>query len=104
IAWEQGEAFAARRYTEQASLQTSNRNAPEIAYLWQWQLGRILASQGDTLPAITAYQNAYTLLQSLRQALGGANTELQFAFRDRVEPVYRELVDLLLQSSRPEPE
>ena len=104
IAWEQGEALAARRYTEQASLQTSNRNAPEIAYLWQWQLGRILASQGDTLPAITAYQNAYTLLQSLRQALGGANTELQFAFRDRVEPVYRELVDLLLQSSRPEPE
>ncbi len=104
IAWEQGEDSQARRYTEQASLQTSNRNTPEIAYLWQWQLGRILADQGETLPAITAYQNAYTLLQSLRQALVGANTELQFTFRDRVEPVYRELVNLLLQSSLPESE
>jgi len=38
-------------------------------------------------------------LQSLRQDLVAINQDVQFSFREQVEPVYRELVDLLLQDT-----
>jgi CHAT domain-containing protein len=101
IAYLQDDLPTALQFTEKARMQVSNFNHPEIAYLWQWQLGRILQRQGQIDQAIIAYTTTYQLLQSLRQELVGANADLQFAFRDRVDPVYRELVDLLLQSDSP---
>ena len=44
------------------------------------------------------YTQAVNTLQSLRRDLVAINLEAQFSFRDEVEPVYRQLVDLLLQS------
>lgn len=80
--------------------------AKDIAYQWQWQLGRVLTKQGklnkDKEPkkrqqAIAAYQVAVNILESVRSDLTSFNNpDLQFSFRDSVEPVYRELVDLLL--------
>lgn len=70
--------------------------ADEIAVKWRWQLGRLFKTQGDGKTAIAYYQEAVKNLKSLRQDLVGINTEVQFSFRDRVEPVYRELVELLL--------
>lgn len=104
IAYMQGNLPEALQFTEKARLQVSTYRHPEVAYLWQWQLGRILQRQAQLTPAIAAYNNAYNLLQSLRQELVTSSPDLQFAFRDRVEPVYRELVDLLLQSSLPSQE
>ncbi len=101
LAYINNDLNTALRLTEQARLQVSNFNHPEVAYLWQWQLGRILQRQGQINQAIAAYTTAYKLLQSLRQELVGANADLQFSFRDRIDPVYRELVDLLLQSDLP---
>ncbi len=101
ITYLQDDLPTALQLTEKARIQVSNFNHPEIAYLWQWQLGRILQRQGQIDQAIAAYTTTYQLLQSLRQELVGANADLQFAFRDRVDPVYRELVDLLLQSDSP---
>ena len=40
-------------------------------------------------------------LESVRGDLLAINTDVQFNFRDNVEPLYRELVDLLLQPSQP---
>ncbi|MEO0852380.1 MAG: CHAT domain-containing protein, partial [Cyanobacteria bacterium J06648_11] len=68
-----------------------------IAYQWQWQLGRILKARDRLDEAIDAYAVAYDTLQSLRRDLVAVNPDVQFTFRDRVEPVYREYVDLLLQ-------
>ncbi|NET06873.1 MAG: CHAT domain-containing protein [Symploca sp. SIO2B6] len=89
----------AKELTQQALLIAVENNAPDIAYQWQWQLGRILQQQGKTSKAITAYSNAITNLQSLRQELVILNSDVQFAFTETVEPVYRELVALLLQSA-----
>ena len=93
---------AAQDLTEQALALASGINAADIAYQWQWQLGRILcqggqpcAPEGDLTGAIAAYTDAVAQLRSLRSDLV-ANPEIQFAFRERVEPVYRELVTLLL--------
>lgn len=88
---------AASRLTQQALLLAQNSNAPEIVYRWQWQLGRLLRQQGDRPGAVAAYDGAIQILQSLRYDLVAMNPEVQFSFREAVEPVYREFVDLLLQ-------
>jgi len=88
----------AQKLTEQALLLAQTINASDIAYRWQWQLGRVLNVTGKTQQAIASYTDAVSSLKSLRNDLVGINPELQFSFRDSVEPVYRELVSLLLRS------
>jgi CHAT domain-containing protein len=88
----------AQDLTQKALLLAQSINAPDIAYRWQWQLGRLLKAQGDTQDAIATYTEAVSTLKSLRSDLVAINPEIQFSFRDEVEPVYRELVDLLLHS------
>jgi CHAT domain-containing protein len=99
--------FEAEKLTEQALLIAQAINAPDIAYRWQWQLGRLQKALGRTEEAIAAYSQAVTTLQSLRSDLVAINQDVQFSFRESVEPVYRQLVALLLQpalqASRPSP-
>lgn len=85
--------------TEEALRVAQVIGAADITYQWQWQLGRLLKQQGQTEPALQAYRDAYATLQTLRQDIVATSQDLQFSFRDSVEPVYRELVDLLLQST-----
>jgi CHAT domain-containing protein len=87
----------AQQLTTQALVLAQSTNAADITYQWQWQLGRLLKQQGKRDLALQAYRNAFATLQSLKQDLVTVSDDLQFSFRDRVEPVYRELVDLLLQ-------
>lgn len=82
--------------TEQALMLAQSMQAADLAYRWQWQLGRLLKQQGDRTGAIAAYSEAVRSLQSLRSDLVGINREVQFSFQSQVEPVYRELADLLL--------
>ncbi|WP_371117942.1 CHAT domain-containing protein [Microcoleus sp.] len=98
----------AQQCTEQALLLSQNvqLNAPDLAYQWQWQLGRIrwLGEAKDVKGAIGAYTAAFNTLQSLRNDFVPISRDGQFDFRDKIEPVYRELVDLLLQGNKPSPE
>lgn len=95
--YEQNKQFKnAEELTKPALLLAQAINAPDIAYQWQWQLGRLLKAQGNIEGAIAAYTEAVNTLQSLRSDLATIDPEVQFSFRDSVEPVYRQLVDLLL--------
>ena len=86
----------AQDLTRQALFLAQEINAPDIAYRWQWQLGRILKAEGDRQSAIAIYSEAVNTLKSLSSDLA-INPDVQFSFRESVEPVYRELLDLLLQ-------
>jgi CHAT domain-containing protein len=93
-----GQLSQAQYLTQKALILTEGIHASDIAYQWQAQLGRVLKKQGKIEGAIAAYQEAVNSLNSLRQDLVGLNNpDASFFFRDDVEPVYRELVDLLLQ-------
>lgn len=91
--------------TSQALRLSQRLNADEITYRWQWQQGRLLKMQAAVTSgplkeelataAISAYHDAVNTLQLIRADLVAANTAVQFSFRDSVEPVYREWVDLL---------
>ena len=70
--------------------------SPQIAYQWQWQLGRLWAREGKKMRAISNYQQASQTLESVRSDLINLNSDVQFSFRDRIEPLYRQLIDLLL--------
>jgi CHAT domain-containing protein/predicted negative regulator of RcsB-dependent stress response len=76
-------------------------NAADIASRSAWQMGRILNHQGKTEEAIAAYRTAVSNLKSLRSDLAAVNTDVQFSFTEAVEPVYRELVGLLLEETDP---
>lgn len=83
--------------TRKAWLLSQKINAPDIAFRWEWQLGRILKEQGNIQEAIKAYDASVDTLSTLRTDLVGVNREVQFNFRDSVEPIYRQSVELLLQ-------
>ncbi len=89
---------SAEQLTKQALVLAQTLNAPEVTYLWQWQLGRIWQARGERQEAIAIYSDAVTILESLSQDLVAIDPDLQYSFRESVEPVYRELVSLLLQS------
>jgi CHAT domain-containing protein len=94
-----GQNQNAQKLTEQALVLAESLPAPDIAYRLQWQLGRILNTPNSKNPnlAIAAYRQSISHLKTLRNDLNSSDADLQFSFRDSVEPVYRELVDLLLK-------
>ncbi len=92
----------AQKYTQQALILGQKLNAPEIVYLWQWQLGRINRALGERSTAIAHYSRAVELLKSLSKDLVAIDPDVQYSFREGVEPVYRELVSLLLISDADE--
>jgi CHAT domain-containing protein len=68
---------------------------PETTIPWHWQEGRLLRAQGKP-EAIAAYALAVSDLARLRQDLATTDQSIQFSFRDQVEPIYKEYVQLLL--------
>ncbi len=102
--YEQRQQFTdAENYTQQALAIAQRINASDIAYRWYWQLGRLLKKQGDIEKAISAYDNAVQNLQTLRSDLVAVNRDVQYSFKESVEPVYRESVALLLESQKNNP-
>jgi CHAT domain-containing protein len=100
----------ARTLTQQALSLAQSIDASDVAYQWQWQLGRVFCQNtqpcivaGNLQNATVAYAEAVKILQSLRSDLVAVNQDVQFSFRESVEPVYRQFVELLLQSEDQEP-
>ncbi|WP_424102757.1 CHAT domain-containing protein [Moorena producens] len=87
----------AQDLTEKALVIAQEIQAPDLAYQWQWQLGRILNLKQDKTGAIAAYAQSVQTLKSIRSDLVAISSDIQFGFRESVEPVYRELVGLLLE-------
>lgn len=106
--YEQTKQFSeALNLTSNALSLAQSIQASDIAAIWLWQQGRIYKAQGNQEAAISpkgmryaiaAYSQAVNNLEFLRQDLVQMNPDIQFSFRDEVEPVYRELVQLLLQN------
>ncbi|NER37293.1 MAG: CHAT domain-containing protein [Oscillatoria sp. SIO1A7] len=99
----------ATKWTEDA---LKEADAPDILYQWQWQLGRILKAEGNKEGAIEQYILAVNnIVRSIRPSLDtigiglkGVNPNTQSYFRNKLEPAYRGLIDLLLTSGTTETE
>jgi CHAT domain-containing protein/outer membrane protein assembly factor BamD (BamD/ComL family) len=86
----------ALKYTRLAIIQGEGLEAyPETTIPWHWQEGRLLQAQGRP-EAIAAYDQTVSDLARLRQDLATTDQDIQFSFRDQIEPIYKEYVQLLL--------
>ena len=81
----------------QAVFAAQQADAPELLYRWQWQIGRLLKTQGDRDGAILAYQQAAANLQLIRPDFTASRTSTGGSFRAQVGDAFLELADLLLQ-------
>jgi len=96
-----GQSQESLKLTQQALVLAQAVNAADISYRWQWKLGQQLKAKDDIKGAIAAYNTAVETLKSIRGdlvALNPDNQDVQFSFRASVEPVYRELVELLVST------
>ncbi|HEY9768043.1 MAG TPA: hypothetical protein V6C71_05980 [Coleofasciculaceae cyanobacterium] len=59
--------LTSQQLLEQALVLAQTLPAPEIAYRWQWQLGKIYRQQGQRTKAIANYQAALANLSDLRR-------------------------------------
>ncbi|MBD6616733.1 CHAT domain-containing protein [Komarekiella sp. 'clone 1'] len=89
--WSQAKELAQKSLNIARQLQ-----ADDIIAQSAWQVGQLYKQQGDRPKAISAYTEAVKSLKALRSDLAAVNPDMQFSFRESVEPVYRELVGLLL--------
>lgn len=85
----------AQSLTAEALVKSQGLNAPELSYLWQWQLGRIEEQQGNVKLALNNYLGAVETLKDVRQDLAG-NSEFRLSFQGNVDRLYRQLISLLL--------
>lgn len=83
--------------TNSAQFAAQAVNAMDSLYRWQWQAGRIYKALGRNDEAIQSYRQAIASIQDIRGDIISASSDLQFDMQDRVSPVYRQLMELLLQ-------
>lgn len=103
-----GQFSEAQQVTQQALLLAQNGGASELTYRWQWQLGRLLKATAEAkdpnsptyTEAIAAYTAAVDTLKSIRADLIATAPDEQLSFQTTIEPIYRQLVSLLLQSQQ----
>ncbi len=114
----QGDRSRALDYTQRALNTAQQIRALDSLYRWQWQMGRLLTpntipsssppsdrrtdmarrvpSPRHTPPPIAHYRDAIATLQTLRTDLLANPRDRQLDLRDAVDPLYRELIALLV--------
>ncbi|OUL24603.1 hypothetical protein BV378_19165 [Nostoc sp. RF31YmG] len=92
-----GQLTDAKRLTQQAQKLAQEMDAADLVARTAAQSGTIAKEQGDIKSAIADYEIAFNHLQSLRSDLVAINPDVQFDFRESIEPIYRDYVSLLLE-------
>ena len=92
-----GQFSEAEKLTQQSLDIARQLQSEDIIAQAAWELGRLHKQQNKNKQAIANYTEAVNSLKAIRTDLVAVNSDVQFSFRESVEPVYRELVGLLLE-------
>lgn len=98
-----GQYSQALETSEQGLWIAQRIGASESLYQLQWLHGRVYRTLKRKNEAIQAYRGAIATLQQLRSDIASASPQWQLNVRQEVEPVYRELLSLLLEKNRNRP-
>lgn len=86
--------------TRLAVFDAQRAHAPESLYLWQWQIGRLLAAERRLEESLEAYRRAIFSVERIREDLAlDCQRSGRQSFRETIGPIYFQLADLLLQRS-----
>ena len=66
----------------------------------QWLTGRIYRQQNKSTASLASYQNAIAALDSINQDLYSWDNKQTIDFKAQIEPIYRELIELLLAKNQ----
>lgn len=88
-------------YFEEALGLAQSVHAWDLAYQWQQELGILYKEQGKYKEALQAYSAAIENVTLVCNNFLSSNTDLQFSFHEKVEPLYRDYMRLLLTDSNP---
>jgi CHAT domain-containing protein len=92
----------AMNYAQQAILAAEQNLADrDSLYRWEWQRGRIFKARGQTREAMAAYERSIDVLEKVRKEMLNARRDVQFDFRDAIDPIYRELIQMQLAEETP---
>lgn len=76
--------------------------ANDLGYQWDWELAKLNEKDGQRSKALEYYKASIGSLQSIRAGILQLNPQVQYEFRDKVEPIYREYMGLLIDNNSPD--
>lgn len=91
-----------RRAYELAAQFAQSDQAWDGLYQWRSALAQIYEKQGQSIKATASYQSAINALEQVRWNLLPVSSDLQFSFKEEIEPVYQRYMSLLLKSESPD--
>lgn len=97
------ELETALQLTQEALFMAQKIGASDLQARASWQQGQLLVQQEDERSALVAYRSAVDTLESIRGDVVATNPDMQFSFREDIDPVYRGLIGLLLQTDEENP-
>jgi CHAT domain-containing protein len=77
-------------------------SANDLAYKSFAELAKLSETEGNRNKALEYYKASIDSLQQIRKGILQLNPQVQYDFRDRVEPIYREYIGLLLDKNSPD--
>lgn len=89
--------------TQEALFMAQKIRAADLQARASWQQGQLLVQQEDRDSALIAYRSAVNTLESIRGDVVATNPDMQFSFREDIDPAYRGLIGLLLQTHEENP-
>ena len=97
-----GQGDLSMRSYELAAQFAQSIQAWDGLYQWRSALAQQYKQQGQNQQAITSYKSAITALEHVRWNLLPVTSDLQFSFKEKVEPVYQQYMGLLLETDNPD--
>jgi CHAT domain-containing protein len=82
-------------YREAESIQ-----AHDLSYQWAWEVARILIKKNDYKKGLEFYSAAVNRAESVRSRMLSLKTDIQYSFRDEIEPLYKEFLALLFRDPK----
>ncbi|MGK7947286.1 MAG: CHAT domain-containing protein [Xenococcaceae cyanobacterium] len=93
---EAGDLEKALSYAEEAQFLAQLQLVYDNLYRSHWLAAKIYLIMGKSKAAIFSYQKAIAALDSLNQGIINISVEQRINFKSEIEPIYRELLELLL--------
>ncbi|BAY59219.1 TPR repeat protein (plasmid) [Leptolyngbya boryana NIES-2135] len=100
LAHQRKDLKTAQSQLSEALSMAESAQASDAAYQWEQELAKIAKQQGNAALALRYYQSAIENLDRVRGNLLPISSDVQLSFREQVEPIYREYMDLLVEQSQ----
>ena len=85
------------QYSKKAIFIAQQYAIPELHYRWKWQLSKLLAQNGQIELAQKTYQGAIDIVKPISRQFFNAGRFKSDLFKEFIQPVYMELVNLNIQ-------